>query len=160
MEEKDKYGETFQVKESKAMNIVLSIIFWIMFFSAINYNEFSNSNPQTTTRLFYLTIIPAILFSLKIGKNDVIIEVNKLGIFYNGAIITTWPNFISARYSQEEKIASISDNFVLFIDYLNVETGTEYISKIALGKTQNKSEEEIIAAIEHFHMLSQSVSSL
>ncbi len=147
--------ESFNVKESKGVNIIASIVFWIMFFSAVNYNEFEETTPRTSVRLFYITIVPAIVFLLKSVNKKSIIEINKTGFYFHGALVTNWDNYISVRYAQEEKVMSLTDNFVLFIDYYNQEKGMRYVSKIKMSNTQNKSEEEIIAAIEHFHTLSK-----
>jgi len=65
-------------------------------------------------------------------------------------LVTNWTHFITAKYEQEDKVMSLQDNFILLIDYYNPETGKRYTSKIKLPSILNKSEEDIIAAIQRF----------
>lgn len=144
-------SNSFIVKESIAINAFAAFIFWVMFLCAINYNEFSDTTPRMNTRLFYLTIIPAILFSIKATRNKPIIEINNSGFFYTGSLITTWDNFISIKFSQDEVAGSYSDNFVLFIQYYKPGHENSFITKLSLGNTQDKGEEDVIEAAEFYY---------
>lgn len=81
-------------------------------------------------------------------------EVNLYGFYYLGKEVTNWQNFISAKFTEEEKAFRVSDNFVLLLEYFKQDEPRSFITKIKLGNTQNKSEEEIIEAIEFYHQLS------
>ena len=78
-----------------------------------------------------------------------IILINKNGIYHYNKLITSWFNFVKANVTQEEKVMAISDNFILLIEHRNGQSKL-VIDKIPLTNTQDKSEEEIIAAIKYF----------
>ncbi len=143
--------DTFIVKDSKGVCIVAGTVFLAMFVSAVWYVNFNKTTPSADVKIAYLTIIPAIIFYGKAFRNKPVLEINELGIFLYKDMLTDWNNFISACYTQEEKILSISDNFVLLIEYDRPDMPTTYISKIQLPSTLNKSEEDIIEAIEKYH---------
>ena len=143
-------SKCFLVKESRILDTTASLILWIMFFLAIYYGNFRGSTPGMNVTIIYLTIIPAIFFFIRAVDNRSIIEINEKGFYYYGSLITSWENFISANYSQEEMDGNISDNFVLFIEHYKQDNDVSYVSKIPLTSTQNKSEEEIINAIRQF----------
>ncbi|MBS1757401.1 MAG: hypothetical protein JSU03_09000 [Bacteroidetes bacterium] len=144
-------SKSFIVKESVVINAVAAFIFWVMFFYAIYYKEFSNSNPRKITILPYLTFIPAILFTIKATINKPIIEINSKGFYYRGSLITTWENFNSIKLSQDDVVGSISDNFVLFIEYIKPGYSNYFCTKLSLGYTQNKGEEDVIEATEFYY---------
>jgi hypothetical protein len=149
-------NDSFTVKEAKSINILLSVIFFVLFFAMIGYNQFATSSTQSADMRFYGSVaygllIPAVLFAIKAFKNNILIEINETGIFYSGSLVTHWENFISIRYRQEQEAESISDDFVLLIEYFKPGFATSYITKIGLSNTQDKSEEEIIEAAEEYH---------
>ncbi len=74
--------------------------------------------------------------------------INKNGFFHYGKLITNWNNFIDVAVKEEEKMFSIKDNFALFIKYYKDGEPGHFGRKIKLTNTQNKAEEEIIAAIK------------
>ena len=137
----------FLVKDSMGVNIFLGLVFLAMFVSS-----FFNTDPDAKGfqfNILYIAIIPAILFIRKGLINRVCIVINKKGIYHFGELITTWEDFIDARIDQDEVVLTIQDNFVLFVRYR--QPGNKiFRSKIPLRNTQNKSEEEIIAAIRFF----------
>jgi hypothetical protein len=140
----------FVVKENGGVFLVLGLLFLAMFiYSVIYYVE-----PQVKFHfeITYLTLVPAIYFIQKaFTKKTVIIRINKKGIFYYNKLITSWTNFVKAHVTQEEKVLAISDNFVLLLEFRNAQ-GKIITEKIPLTNTQDKSEEEIIAAIRFFSL--------
>jgi hypothetical protein len=149
-DDKQVSDDRFIVKDSKGLSIIVFLILTAMFISAVYYDNFSADKERSNVRIAYLTIIPAIFFLVKAMSNKIIIEINYSGFYYNGSLLTNWENFISAHFTEEEKIGSFSDNFVLYIEYYKPGTGMDYISKIPLTNTQNKSEEAILEAIKKF----------
>jgi hypothetical protein len=147
MKEKQK---AFLVKDSRVVNTVVAIVFLAMFLSALWYDVFDNSPVKANVKIAYLSIIPAIVFMMKAFKNKIVLAVNADGIFHEGRLVTNWSNFVSADYSQEEKILSMQDNFILIVTYLNPEEGMQYSKKIGLANTLDKSEEQIIEAIKKY----------
>ena len=145
---------SFAVHESRGVNIVFGLIFLVIFFSTlftIEFNNFSFSSPHIA---FLLTLFPAIFFFVKARRHKLIIEINAGGFYYLGRLITDWKHFISVKYVEEEKAFRISDNFVLLMEYFKPNASNSFIIKIKLGNTQNKSEEEIIEAIQFYHQQS------
>jgi hypothetical protein len=140
---------SFLVKDSKGASFIAGLVFLAMFITAILYRNDQNSQGWEFN-IAYLTIIPAIIFIVRGFKDKIVIEINENGLFYHGALVTNWTHFITAKYEQEEKVMSLQDNFILLIDYYKPETGKRYTSKIKLPSILNKSEEDIIAAIQRF----------
>jgi hypothetical protein len=142
---------SFKVTESKLINYVASMAFFIMFSIAV-----ASGNINFAQR-FYISIVliivllgSAVAFLAKALSNKIIIEINESGIYYYADLITSWEKYISSKVTQEEILGSLKDNFVLLIEYYKVAVGTNYICKISLTNTQNKSEEDIIAAINNY----------
>jgi hypothetical protein len=140
----------FLVRENSILFIVLGVIFSIMFIISLTDIMAYDFVFIIPFKALYLTIIPAFIFLKKgLQKKKTIIMINRNGFYYFGELITSWPLFIDAVVTQDEKIFTLQDNFVLIIRYRNNE-GKIFRSKIRLGNTQDKSEEEIIAAIRFF----------
>lgn len=93
-------------------------------------------------------------------KTKVIMMISKAGFFYYGKCITDWTHFESAKFIDEmpqlsKSSLGISDQFFLAIRYRKEGDENCYERKIALTNTQDKSEEEIMAAISYFYSKSQ-----
>ncbi len=153
MAEKQKFDPdgSFTVRESRATNYALAIIFLVIFISSVYTADFSAFSAGSPSTVGLIAIVPAVLFFIKAGKHKLIMEVNASGFFYQGKLITDWQNFISVKFTEEEKAFRISDNFFLLIEYFKPGEPTSFVTKIGLGNTQDKSEEEIIEAVEFYH---------
>ncbi|HEU4901460.1 MAG TPA: hypothetical protein VFT06_01680 [Flavisolibacter sp.] len=93
-------------------------------------------------------------------KERIVMTVNRDGFFYYGDLITNWTNFVSARFmDQTPQVSStslgISDQFFLAIRYYKENEPGCFERKFALTNTQDKSEEEIMAAIRFYYNQSQ-----
>lgn len=142
-------GSVFIVSESRGINLFVGIFLTMLSFLTLYYNHF-DFNVGVEIYILYLFIVPGAYFIYKAIVKKQIMVINKYGFFYQGKLLTNWQNFITARYDQEEKTWTIQDNFVLFIEYFKPGFPKSFISKIPLTNTQDKSEEEIIAAIRFF----------
>jgi hypothetical protein len=88
--------------------------------------------------------------------------INRNGFFYYGTLITSWGNFISARFHDDIPLPSnnsvaVSDKFYLVLRYYKDGRQEIYERRIRFTNTQNKSEEEILAAIRFYYKNSQAV---
>ena len=140
----------FQVKESRGCNLVMGILLFVIALVTI-VADFSGAVGGPFIKLFYLLIIPAILFIRRGSANQTVITINKKGFFYGGQLLTSWDNFIDAAITQDEKLLMIQDNFLLFIKYYKDGSPGYFGRKIPLTNTQDKAEEEIIAAIKFYY---------
>jgi hypothetical protein len=82
----------------------------------------------------------------------VYIRVNKTGIYQDEKLITGWPNLIKTFVAQKEnkKFYNIQDNFLLVVEYRKDGHSEGFRRKIPLTNTQNKSEEEVLEAVQFF----------
>lgn len=146
---------SFVVKESTTLSAIVAAFFYFLFlYGLVNTDLISDMQSPVYQKMLLFALVPAILFSRKASSKRIYIRVNQEGIYINQFFLTSWANFIAAEYTQEEKIGSIEDNFVLIINYYREGLG-HYIKKVPLTNTQDKSEEEVIAAIRHFYDLSK-----
>ncbi len=142
----------FVVGEEKILNYVMALFFTALFlYGTIDaaLRHFKNIDYQSY--VFALALVPAI-YCFKRGNSDrVYIRVNKKGIYQSGKLVTGWSNFHDAYIAQKEvKTISIQDNFLLMIEYRNDKMKKVLRRKIPLTNTQNKSEEEVLEAVQFF----------
>ena len=137
----------FVVKESKGMNILISVCFLAFgFFSA-----------SMSWWLCGFLLVPGVLFLIKGLRNDTIMIVNKSGFYYYGNLVTTWANFIDVEFIDEvplpdQNSSGVSDKFSMLMKfYKDDQPGLYFTQQFPFTNTQNKSEEEIIAAIRFYH---------
>lgn len=139
--------EDFIVGESKGMKIFLGIACLVVF--ALSF--FAGGEASTDKlSLPVLFLIPAVYFLLSLRKNDPIIRINRTGFYYHKELITRWSEFKSANVVEEPRLASISDNFVLILEFYVPGKAGLSTKKIPMKNTHDKAEEEIIAAIKFF----------
>jgi len=140
----------FIVKESTLVDLVIAAVFYCMFFSAVFYS----SGDKIIDRVILFSLLPGIGFTVRAFIKTVVIRVNKKGIWFGGQPVTDWQNFISSKVNQlEMRAGGWEDRNELAVEYFKGTEGDVYKKTIALLSTQNKSGEDIIAAIEYFNEL-------
>jgi hypothetical protein len=143
----------FVVKESKRMRLIIGSFF--VLFSLFMLKDF-----------LWMGIIVG---SIGIGalivsmRNETIMTINKDGFFYYDRLLTAWSNFVSAEFLDELPVqasgsAGLSDQFYLYVKYYKADKPGCFALKIPLTNTQDKSEEEILAAIRFYYRHSTPVS--
>ncbi|MEP7164259.1 MAG: hypothetical protein ABI741_06175 [Ferruginibacter sp.] len=149
MEELDP-GSEFIVKESTVVDLIIAFVFYCMFGSAVFYS----SGDKIMDRVIMTSLVPAIAFTFRAFVKTVAIRVNNKGIWFGGQPVTDWGNFISAKVNQlEMRSGGWEDRNELAVEYFKGTEGDVYKKTIPLLSTQNRSGEEIIAAIEYFYEL-------
>lgn len=145
---------SFRVTEFTALSLFAAAVFWVLFFISLS-NCFDTQNISPNHRFYFSPILlslgPAITYTYKAFRHRVYITVNASGIFLYETNITAWPNFIDASFKDEPKTGSIQENFILYIYYVK-SAGELHEVRFKLGNTQNRGEEEVIAAIRYFYV--------
>jgi hypothetical protein len=143
----------FIVGEEKILIYIIGILFLALFgygvFDAAN-RKFVNIDFQSY--VFALAIIPAVYCFRRARSGKIYIRVNIKGIYEQERLVTDWPNLIRVALTQREKkrIIEIQDNFQLVVEYRKAGSQQMIRRKINLTNTQNKSEEDVLAAIRFF----------
>jgi hypothetical protein len=135
----------FMVKESKKMHLIIGIFFFIFSLAAFSVSLVMGG----------ILLIFSIGMLVKSTKDQTIMKINREGIYYYGQLLTDWDNFISSEFIDELPLPSsnsngLSDQFFLMIKYYKEGFPGYYGRKIRLTNTQDKSEEEIVAAITFY----------
>ena len=143
----------FIVGEYKLMHYFMALFFLALFgvglYDAIARN-FRDIDYQSY--VFALAIIPAVMILIKVRKGTIYIRINSKGIYENERLVTQWPGLLNVTLTQEEKkgIYDLGDKFILLLQYTKSGETKPLIRKIRLTNTQNKSEEEVLAAVKWF----------
>ena len=143
----------FVVKEEKALNYVLAILFLALclygIIDTLGKKKFADIDYQSY--IFLLFIIPAFFFFRRANSSRVYIRINRTGIYQDERLVTDWAGFLNAYISQnKKKFYSIQDHFVLVVEYRKAGTDIGLRRKIPLTNTQNRSEEDVLAAVRFF----------
>jgi hypothetical protein len=139
--------QDFLVKDSKTTNYIIGVALLAVFVVSMSYGDYGWSNYLTAICLF---LIPGAVALAKGQRNTIIIRINKTGFFYAGKLITGWKLFYDATLQDKPATASNNDNFMLDFRYYSSDHSLIYTLNIPLTNTQDKSEEEIIEAINFF----------
>jgi hypothetical protein len=142
----------FLVKESRQINFVLGGamigVFFIIMFSA---------EMEWYTYVFAagVFLIPGVIAIARGGKNSIVIRINRRGIYHAEVLITEWQFFYDAKVTEESKLASIKDNFILKLRHYAADRKTIQTRDIPLTNKQDRAEEEIIEAIRFYYSASK-----
>jgi hypothetical protein len=153
--EQDKDG-SFIVGESALLNYIFIAIYTTIFFGILLTRDFERENSFGSFLLYLAAIlIPLVASIVKLKKNRSIIVVNRKGIYYHNNFITDWNNFVYAYIMEETPMldnngGGLSDKFSIQVIYYDHAKGENYIYKMKSSDSQNKSEEQIILAIQYF----------
>lgn len=143
----------FLVGEYKLMHYFMALFFLALFSYGI-YDAWSRNfrDIDYQSYVFALAFIPVVMILIKVRKGTVYIRINAKGIYENERLVTPWAGLLNVTLTQEERkgIYDISDKFVLLLQYSKPGETKPVIRKIRLTNTQNKSEEEVLAAAKWF----------
>ena len=134
----------FIVQESKQMNLVIGMVSLIFSLVAFSMSVLMGG----------LILLFAIGSLMRSSKDTTIMKINKTGFYYLGELVTDWDHFISEEFIDEGPARPRSgavDRFYLMIKYYKDERSGYYGRKIRFTDTQDKSEEEVIAAIKFYY---------
>lgn len=136
----------FIVKESKKMRLIIGI--FLLCFAVIMIRDY--------VWMAIVAAIPGIVSLVASTRDQVIMKINKSGFYYYGKLLTDWNNFVSAEFMDEMPVlmsgsAGLADKFSLYIKYYKTDQPGCFARKIPLTNTQDKSEEEIIAAVRFYY---------
>jgi len=141
----------FEVGEMKWLDLSIGLFFSILFIFTLNID--SNQIQSHFKVFFRAASIPfylAVFFIVKAFLKKPSIQIDKTGFYHGSVLVTNWDNFISAELTQKEITGSITDNFIIIMDYYKTGEDGYFQREIALTNTQNKSEEEVLGAIKFF----------
>jgi hypothetical protein len=143
----------FIVGEYKLMHYFMALFFLALFgvglYDAISRN-FRDIDYQSY--VFALAIIPAVMILIKVRKGTIYIRINSKGIYENERLVTQWSGLLNVTLTQEEnkRLIEVNDKFILLLEYQKPGESKPIRRKIRLTNTQNKSEEEVLAAVKWF----------
>ncbi|RYY41733.1 MAG: hypothetical protein EOO08_00985 [Chitinophagaceae bacterium] len=144
----------FTVGESRGLMLALAVAFGAMFLYEL-IQVISDPSSPITDHLLLLAALPAFLFLRKARDKSVIMRIDRAGFVYYGKRLFTWDKFVSARVHEVAATnVRFGDNFQLQLQFYK-DDGNIYGRTVRLTNTQNKAEEEIIAAIRYYEKLWQ-----
>lgn len=140
------YEADFVVKESKTMRLVIGLVLLAIAIAMI----------QSSWLIAAIIGTASIASLIASRRNLVIMTINKKGFYYYGNMLTNWKNFVSAEFLDEAPTISssstgFSDRFSLYMKYYKDGHKECFGRKIPLTNTQDKAEEEILAAIRFYY---------
>jgi hypothetical protein len=133
----------FVAKESKGVNLVIGIFFLILAFAFVFISWYG-----------WLMVISVLAIVARGFRNKRIMVINKNGFYYYGELLTDWDHFISEEFIDDGPSLSWSppkDQFYVLIKYYKEGQSGYYGRKVSFTNSQDKSEEEIIAAIKFYY---------
>lgn len=136
----------FIVKESKKMRRIIGSFFVIVSLFML----------KDVLWMGLLTASIGIGALIASTRDETIMKINRDGFFYYDRLLTNWTNFVSAEFIDELPVqssssAGLSDQFFLYIKYFKDDSPGCFALKIPLTNTQDKSEEEILAAVRFYY---------
>ncbi|MEQ1676231.1 MAG: hypothetical protein ABL876_06010 [Chitinophagaceae bacterium] len=144
----------FIVGEEKVLVYVLASLFFGLFLYGLIESIVTHFAKLTYLNfIFAVALLPAILLYRKGKSNRIYIRVNKKGIYQDERLVTGWFNLLKVYITQKETVISIQDNFLLVVEYRKEGSKDGFRRRIPLTNTQNKSEEDVLAAIQFFWKL-------
>lgn len=141
------------VGENKLMNYVMAVFFLAIFlygFIDAVSRQFKDIDYQSY--IFSLAVIPFVYCIRRARSKRIYLRINKKGIYKDEQLVTAWPNLLKFYLAQEKKKSfyDIRDNFILVVEHHGIDPKKGSRSKIPLTNTQNKSEEDVLAAVDFF----------
>jgi hypothetical protein len=135
------------VKESAVVLTITAIVFICMLGCIFEYN----TNLGVWGYVIVALLVPTAFYFIRKKIQKAVMIINKTGIIYYGKLITDWKHFKSAKIDQLPLgLGDPRDKVVLVVYFFNPVQNKLFEQKLRLNNTFNKSEEQILAAIEAF----------
>ena len=147
----------FLVRESRSINFMAGGIMLIVFAVSMSFGDYGWSNYLYALCLF---LIPGAIAIGKGRRNAIVMTINKTGFYHAGKLVSDWNLFYDAVVQHKLVPGSYNDNFVLDIRFYSPDHTLLYTYSIRLTNNQDKSEEEIIAAIHFYYNASKAQPSV
>src|SRR5438270_7053279 len=93
----------FIMRESKSLNLIAGVVLLVVALLVL-YNIFTDYHFDKIgiyKKMLLLSLIPGILYIWKGLQNNILLTINKNGIYRCGTLLTTWDNFINAQITQD-----------------------------------------------------------
>ena len=137
----------FVVKNSVGVQLFIALFMSILGGASLIYDTEHNA---TFISIFAIGI--GVFFFIKSFNRAPVITVNNTGIYSGTKLVTDWRHFGDAAFTElERKRVRVSDNFVLIVRYSKDNIPGLFKTTIPLGNLQDKSEEEVVEAINAFY---------
>lgn len=143
----------FIVGEEKILNAILSFIFFGLFaYGVIDALLQKKYEPGLAMPFFYAAALAiSFIFFKKFRSKRIFLRINHTGIYKDEVLVTDWDHLLKAHITQKQgRLFNLTDAFILVIEYTREDPGTGYRTIVPLTNTQNRSEEDIMAALKHF----------
>jgi hypothetical protein len=141
----------FIVGEDKILVYILSFLFFGLFiYGLIDAMLHHFKQLNYVNLLFVVALLPAFILFRQAKSKRIYIRINKKGIYQDERLVTQWIYFLNAYITQKEKAFSIQDNFILVVEYRKDGVEKGFRRNIPLTNTQNKSEEDVLEAVQFF----------
>ena len=139
----------FVVRQSAFFNFLSGIIYLVIFIGVVftirGQGAFDTGDYFLFAAMFF---IPSLALFFNAIKRRQVLQIDNIGIYQNKTLITKWDRFIQANIFEVDPNRGTSINFSLYVEYYHPETNVSYEITIPLSGTLDKSNEEIIEAIE------------
>lgn len=157
-----------EVCESKGINLIFGIFFMAIVIGIYFTISLESAEFKRFFNVLYLLFgSVSVGFFIKAFRKNRIILINENGIIYKRKEICNWNNFRNAFIGQEYPHtdmvnAGLDDRTYIIVEYYDHEHSTNFTYRMRMSNTQNKSEEQIINAIENFSgmVLSKEIFSI
>lgn len=137
----------FIVRNSVVILVIIATVFLCMLACVFQYN----TSLGTTGYIIVAALAPVIGYFIIKKSKAALIRINRNGIYSHESLVTDWKHFKSATTDQLPlNIGDPRDKVVLIVEHYNLTRDKLYTKKIPLHNTYNKSEEQILAAIDFF----------
>ncbi len=141
----------FVVGEEKALNYVMATLLFALFaYGVYDAARRGFKNIDYQSFIFALAIFPAIYCIRRAMANRIYIRINKTGIYEGKKMVTGWADLVKVYLAQDpdKPMYDIRDRFQLVVEFKKEGKGLR--RRIPLTNTQNKSEEDVLAAANFF----------
>ncbi len=137
----------FVVKNSPYIQWFIAI-----FMGALGITSLVYDTEHNATFISIFAIGVGVIFLIRSFNQSPVITVNETGIYSGRQLVTDWPHFAGASFTElERKRVRVSDNFVLLVHYSKDKIPGYFKTTIPLGNLQDKSEEEVVQAVYAFY---------
>jgi hypothetical protein len=143
----------FTVGEEKWLNYILAFLFFALFvYGVVDAARRNFKNIDYQSYVFTLAVIPAFYLFKRGQSKRIYIRINKTGIYQDEKLLTKWNGLLKAYLAQKEKnsFINIQDNFQLVLEYRGPNAKEGIRRKIPLANSQDKSEEDVLRAVNFF----------